>query len=135
MTISSRFLMSFALLAALMLGACSGGGGDAPPTFSLMFDAPGGTGLADGQVNGVRDQLADRLLGLYQANRSDEWRWYEPVLSYCNGVLPHAMLMCGQWIPNNTMTEVGLESLHWLNDLQRTDPPGMHFSPIGSNGF
>ncbi len=56
MTIRYRFLMFFALLAALMLGACSGGGGDAPPTFSLMFDAPGGTGLADGQINGVRYQ-------------------------------------------------------------------------------
>lgn len=89
----------------------------------------------DRLVNRVRDQLAERLLGLYQANRTDEWRWYEPTLSYCNGVLPHAMLMCGQWIPNNTMTEIGLESLSWLTDLQRTSSPGTHFSPIGSNGF
>ncbi len=89
----------------------------------------------DRLVNQVRDQLAERLLGLYQSNRSDEWRWYESSLTYCNGVLPHAMLMCGQWIPNGTMTEVGLESLHWLVDLQRTDPPGTHFTPIGCNGF
>jgi len=52
----TRIPLFLALLAALMLGACSGGGGSTPPTFSLMFDAPGGTGLADGQVNGVRYQ-------------------------------------------------------------------------------
>ncbi|MEN7973339.1 MAG: glycosyltransferase family 4 protein [Verrucomicrobiota bacterium] len=86
----------------------------------------------DRLVNRIRDQLAERLLGLYQTCHSDDWRWYEDILSYCNAVLPHAMLMCGQWIPNNTMTEVGLESLHWLIDLQRADG---HFSPIGSNGF
>jgi hypothetical protein len=45
------------------------------------------------------------------------------------------MLMCGQWIPNNTMTEVGLESLNWLSELQWADADGGHFVPIGSDGF
>ncbi len=89
----------------------------------------------DRLVNQVRNQLADRLLGLYQATRSDEWCWYEDRLTYSNAVLPHAMLMCGQWIPNNTMTEIALESLNWLADLQRADKPMSHFIPIGSNGF
>ncbi len=89
----------------------------------------------DRLVNQVRDELAERLLALYQSTHSDEWRWYESELTYCNGVLPHAMLMCGKWIPNGEMTEVGMDSLHWLVELQRTDPPGTHFIPIGCNGF
>jgi hypothetical protein len=56
-------------------------------------------------------------------------------MSYCNAALPQAMLMCGQWIPNNEMTEIGLESLGWLADLQRAAAQGGHFVPIGSNGF
>jgi len=83
----------------------------------------------------VREELAGRLLTMYQSHRSDEWRWYEDILTYCNAALPHALLMCGQWIPNNAMTEAGLESLSWLADLQRADPNGGHFVPIGSNGF
>ena len=43
--------------------------------------------------------------------------------------------MCGQGIPNNDMTEAGLESLSWLADLQRAGKAGGHFVPIGSNGF
>ena len=89
----------------------------------------------DSMASQVRDELAARLLRLYQHSRSDEWRWYEDGLSYCNAALPQAMLMCGQWIPNNDMTEVGLESLSWLADLQHADGAGGHFVPIGSNGF
>ena len=36
---------------------------------------------------------------------------------------------------NSRMIEVGLESLGWLVDLQRSDTEGRHFVPIGSNGF
>jgi glycosyltransferase involved in cell wall biosynthesis len=81
----------------------------------------------------VRDVLAKRLLVLYQEHRTDEWRWYEDVLTYCNAALPHAMLMSGQSISDNEMTQVGLESLAWLADLQRSAKG--HFIPIGSNGF
>jgi glycosyltransferase involved in cell wall biosynthesis len=89
----------------------------------------------DRRVGQVREQLAGRLLKLYQMNRADEWRWYEESLTYCNAALPHALLMCGQGIPNNDMSEAGLESLSWLADLQRAEEAGGHFVPIGSNGF
>jgi glycosyltransferase involved in cell wall biosynthesis len=89
----------------------------------------------DRRASQVREELAGRLLTLYQNNRSDEWRWYEEALTYCNTALPHALLLCGQGIPNNAMTEAGLESLRWLVDLQRADAAGGHFVPIGSNGF
>jgi hypothetical protein len=89
----------------------------------------------DRRASQVREELAGRLMGLYQDHRAHEWRWYEESLTYCNAVLPHALLMCGQWIPNNDMTEAGLESLSWLADLQRAEEAGGHFVPIGSNGF
>ena len=89
----------------------------------------------DRRASQVREELAGRLLALYQNNRSDEWRWFEQSLTYCNAALSHAMLLCGKSIPNTEMTEAGLESLHWLADLQRADTDGGHFVPIGSNGF
>ena len=89
----------------------------------------------DRRASQVRDELARRLLGLYQNKRLDDWHWYEDEVSYCNAVLPQAMLMCGQWIPDTAMTEAGLESLAWLAELQRPDPIKGYFVPIGSNGF
>ena len=87
----------------------------------------------DRMASQVREELAGRLLTLYQTHRLDDWRWYEDGLAYCNAALPHALLLCGQSIPNATMTEAGLESLTWLAGLQRAGAG--HFVPIGSNGF
>ncbi|MGA2506012.1 MAG: glycosyltransferase family 4 protein [Chitinispirillaceae bacterium] len=89
----------------------------------------------DRKANQVREELADRLLTMYKSNRTDEWRWYEDKLTYCNAALSHALIMSGKWIPNAEMMEAGFESLRWLADLQRADADGGHFVPIGSNGF
>jgi hypothetical protein len=89
----------------------------------------------DRTITQAREVLAGRLVELYRKNRTGEWHWYEESLTYCNAALPHALLMCGQGIPNNDMTEAGLESLSWLADLQRAEEAGGHFVPIGSNGF
>ena len=86
-------------------------------------------------VSQVQEELARRLLALYKENCSQEWRWFESKLTYCNAALSHAMLLCGQSIPNPEMTEAGLESLGWLAELQQSDTEGRHFVPIGSNGF
>ena len=72
----------------------------------------------DSRAEQVRNELAERLLTLYQNNRSDDWCWYEAKLTYCNAALPHALLLCGQAIPNAAMTQVGMESLCWLADQQ-----------------
>ena len=65
----------------------------------------------DRTITQAREELAGRLLDLYRKNRTAAWRWYEESLTYCNAALPHALLMCGHGIPNNDMTEAGLESL------------------------
>lgn len=87
----------------------------------------------DRRANQVREELSRRLLTLYQDHRSDEWRWFENRLTYCNAALPHALLLCGEAMSDSSMIESGLESLTWLTDLQRTDAG--YFIPIGSNGF
>ncbi|HXF85434.1 MAG TPA: glycosyltransferase family 4 protein [Anaerolineales bacterium] len=91
--------------------------------------------VGDRMANQVREELAKRLVYLYHNQRSDDWRWYEDRLTYCNAVLPHAMLVSGQGMSDRTMIEIGLESLRWLADLQRAEGNDGHFVPIGSNGF
>jgi len=91
--------------------------------------------VGDRRISQVRDELAGRLIALYQDNHLDEWRWFESQLTYCNAALPHAMLLCGQSTSNVAMTNAGLEALNWLADLQIADTEGKHFVPIGSNGF
>ena len=89
----------------------------------------------DRRVNQVQEQLAARLLELYQKSRHDDWRWFENELSYCNAALSHALLLCGHSLQNDLMKQAGLESLEWLAGIQRADSEFGHFVPIGSNGF
>jgi glycosyltransferase involved in cell wall biosynthesis len=89
----------------------------------------------DRMANQVREELAEKLFSLYRAHRSNGWYWYEDQLTYCNAILPHALLVCGAAIPDHAMIEAGLESLHWLADVQRPEGRDGYFVPIGSDGF
>jgi glycosyltransferase involved in cell wall biosynthesis len=89
----------------------------------------------DRRATQVQEELARRLLDLYQTNRGEGWTWFENSLTYCNAALPHALLVSGQAMQNPAMQAAGLETLQWLADLQVADTEGRHFVPIGSNGF
>lgn len=89
----------------------------------------------DSKVGNIQQELAGRLINLYRNNSSESWKWYENSLSYCNAVLPHALLSCGKSMANEEMTEIGIESLRWLSHLQKADSVGGHFVSIGTNGF
>jgi hypothetical protein len=88
----------------------------------------------DRRITQAREELGGRLLDLYRKNYTEDWRWYEDSLTYCNGALPHALLVCGGGIPNEEMADAGLRSLAWLADQQRDETNGF-FVPIGCNGF
>jgi glycosyltransferase involved in cell wall biosynthesis len=81
----------------------------------------------------LRETLAERLAETYRSHRSEEWRWFEDILTYANAKLPHAMLLCGQWMDRPDLTEIGLESLDWLAKLQLSERG--HFVPVGNEGF
>ena len=86
----------------------------------------------DRAAQGARDELAQRIFKSYQAHGTSGWPWFESNLSYCNAVLPHAMLTAGSTMPNKVIVETALNSLQWLADVQRAEPG--HFMPIGSSG-
>ena len=87
----------------------------------------------DRTVNQMREVLAERLMEMYRTIQTTDWLWFETSLTYANASLPHALLLCGQWIPNNAMKEAALETLTWLVDRQRAKAG--HFIPVGSHGF
>jgi len=87
----------------------------------------------DRAARNAREVLAARLMDLYHRCSSPDWVWFEDLLAYSNAKLPHALLLCGRWMPSDEMLEVGLKSLKWLTDLQCIEQG--HFVPIGSDGF
>jgi hypothetical protein len=79
------------------------------------------------------DVLSERLLSLYRRNYSADWPWFEYSLTYCNAVLPHALLVSGQATGRQELIEAALHSLEWLGEIQQAAQG--HFVPIGCKGF
>jgi glycosyltransferase involved in cell wall biosynthesis len=87
----------------------------------------------DRAVTQAGQTLAERLMDLYRQTHGPGWYWFEDVVTYNNATLPHALLLSSQWMGRSDMTQVALESLLWLAEIQ-TSPSGF-FMPVGSNGF
>jgi hypothetical protein len=77
--------------------------------------------------------LARKLHGLFTANATEEWPWCEELVTYDNAKLPHALILSGQWIPDQAMVDQGLRTLEWLVDLQTTEEGTV--SLIGNDGW
>ncbi len=88
----------------------------------------------DTRVRRTREILAEKLKKRFQScSENDSWPWPESALTYANAVVPHAMLLCGQWIPDGYLFETGIKVLKWLSNLQ-TDEEG-RFCPVGNRGW
>jgi glycosyltransferase involved in cell wall biosynthesis len=87
----------------------------------------------DRRANQIRESLTAKLTQRYADAATDDWHWYEEVVSYANAKLPHAMILNGHCLNNATMLELGLKTLRWLIKLQTSDTGS--FRPVGSNGF
>lgn len=87
----------------------------------------------DRRASQIRDSLIARLVQRYSDSATDEWQWFEDVVSYSNAKLPHAMILNGRTLNNEVMLEVGLRSLRWLTHVQTSESGS--YRPIGSNGF
>ncbi len=88
----------------------------------------------DRNVSAISDKLTEKLISLYEKQSEECWPWFEPVLSYDNAKLPHALIVSGRHggTHGQRAMELGLQTLRWLVSEQTRDG---HFVPIGSEGF
>ncbi len=87
----------------------------------------------DRAVLTVQDTLVQRLIQLYRATRTDNWRWFEDAVTYCNPALPQALLRYAQASNDPEALAIGLESLAWLVEIQQSEKGWI--MPIGNQGF
>jgi glycosyltransferase involved in cell wall biosynthesis len=87
----------------------------------------------DRGVRQARDELAGRLMRLYEGASAADWPWFEDRLTYDNATLSRALLLAGVSMHRDEYVEAALTSLTWLAGVQS----GEHgqFVPIGCLGF
>ncbi len=81
----------------------------------------------------MREVLVDKLLHLWQVCSSENWPWFEPIVTYDNARISQALILSGTWMSRPDVCEIGFASLRWLTSIQKTQSGC--FRPIGNNGF
>ncbi len=76
--------------------------------------------------------LADQLVMSYKRESSDNWRWFEPYLTYANGRLSQALFQAYLKTRDEQYLHYAKESFDFILSTQLID--GV-FVPIGNNGW
>ncbi|MCD9025969.1 hypothetical protein [Cohnella silvisoli] len=78
-------------------------------------------------------RLESLLNGAFRHFFDDNWRWFEPAMTYSNGVLPWAMLRTYRFTRRAESLRTGLESLAYLLEVMTTEEGWLR--PIGNEGW
>lgn len=76
--------------------------------------------------------LAASLAEQYDLYKDGDWHWFEDSMTYCNAILPWAMLSAGRVTKENRYHQIGFECLQFL--ASKTFHQG-YFKPIGCKGW
>jgi hypothetical protein len=81
----------------------------------------------------VARNLADHLIQQYRRNQQPGWRWFEPMMTYGNGVFPWALFHAYSALKDASVLAVATESLEFL--MEKMTAPQGHIRPIGNQGW
>ena len=94
-----------------------------PPTSSLRTGAYAALGLArldpdrlDPAARALLKRVLEQLADAYTTHSGPGWLWFEERLTYDNARLPHALIVGGVALGDDTLTTTGLAALRWLGD-------------------
>lgn len=86
----------------------------------------------DGQSRDLLLKLASDLSSTYRYTSGKDWKWFDERLTYCNAVMPWAMLSAYEATQEKRYQDIGFESLDFL--LSVTFKNNL-FQPVGCNGW
>jgi len=72
------------------------------------------TNPADDSMTERLRNMAHNLVEHYEENESADWKWFEALLAYDNGILPLALLHSAEILNEDRVLEVAIDSLQFL---------------------
>ena len=79
---------------------------------SVLAAAPDST-----EMRSALDRLVEKLAEWYHNHATEEWRWFEPTLTYDNAILPLALFAAYELTRERATLRVARESLEFLEDV------------------
>ncbi|MCX5751123.1 MAG: glycosyltransferase [Candidatus Saganbacteria bacterium] len=77
-------------------------------------------------------ECADYLLSLYKEVSADDWRWFEDIICYDNGIIPMALFQTYDILRDDKYLKVAKETLDFL---EKATSINGRFSLVGSRGW
>lgn len=78
------------------------------------------------------ETFCDFLIHEYNACCTENWHWFEDVISYDNAIIPLSLLKASRYLKNDEFRRIGLESAYFLDKILFRNG---HFSPIGNQNW
>jgi hypothetical protein len=76
--------------------------------------------------------LTSKLVNAYQANRDENWHWFEDTMTYDNGILALAMYHAAEITNDDELLKIANESLEFLEKVSWSHG---NFAPVGNQGW
>ncbi|HLZ16376.1 MAG TPA: hypothetical protein VKQ08_05025, partial [Cyclobacteriaceae bacterium] len=84
---------------------------------------------SDEGMNERLRNFAQTLIMHYENNSTSDWKWFEPLLAYDNGILPLALLHAAEILKDDKITRVAMDAMIFLTS---TTLKGGYLSIIGN---
>jgi len=79
------------------------------------------TNRSDESMIEVLRKLTYKLIDQYDAESSPEWKWFEPILCYDNGILPLSLFYAYEFIHEEKVLNTALETMNFLISVNLKD--------------
>jgi glycosyltransferase involved in cell wall biosynthesis len=79
------------------------------------------TNKSDESMTEVLRKLTFKIIDQYDAESSAEWKWFEPIVCYDNGILPLSLFYSFQFIKEEKVLNVALEAMNFLISINLKD--------------
>lgn len=100
--------------------------------YTLLGLCKGEVPIAPERLLSIISSLSNRLIGLYKAKHHHDWLWFEDYFTYCNGILPQALLAAYTVNGDKKALKTGHDSLNFLNSILFRDG---FLNIIGNQGW
>jgi hypothetical protein len=77
-------------------------------------------------------RLSNEIIDSYERHATSDWKWFEDEITYCNAILPWAMLIAHETTGEKRYLKAGTESLDFLLNATFADDV---FRPVGCKGW
>jgi len=86
----------------------------------------------DEEMAEILNDLSNKIIVMYEKENSADWHWFEPELTYDNGIIPFALFNAYEITSDKRFLATAEESMNFLEKEVLSDG---YISPIGSDGW